>query len=225
MVLEKTLESPLDSEEIKPVNPKGNKSWIFTGRTDAEAQIPILWPPDAKSLLFGKDPDAGKEWGKKGATEDEMVGWHHQLNRHEFEQTPGNSEGQGSLACCSPWDLRVGQDLVTEQQQHGWIHAASLLLLLLIHFSCVRLCVTPYMAAHQAPPSLGFSRHEHWSGLLFPSPAHESEKRKGSCSVVSDSSRPHGLQPTRLLRPWDLPGKSIGVGCHRLLRCRLSNLL
>ena len=106
MVLEKTLESPLDSEEIKPVNPKGNKSWIFTGRTDAEAQIPILWPPDAKSLLFGKDPDAGKEWGKKGATEDEMVGWHHQLNRHEFEQTPGNSEGQGSLACCSPWGCK-----------------------------------------------------------------------------------------------------------------------
>ena len=178
MVLEKTLESPLDSEEIKPVNPKGNKSWIFTGRTDAEAQIPILWPPDAKSLLFGKDPDAGKEWGKKGATEDEMVGWHHQLNRHEFEQTPGNSEGQGSLACCSPWDLRVGQDLVTEQQQHGWIHAASPLLLLLIHFSCVRLCVTPYMAAHQAPPSLGFSKQEYRSGLPFPSPMHESEKGK-----------------------------------------------
>ena len=93
----------------------------------------------------------------------------------------------------------------------------SLLLLLLSHFSHVRLCVTPWKAAHQAPQSLGFSRQEHWSGLPFPSPMHESEKWKGSRSVVSDSSRPHGPQPTRLLRPWDFPGKSIGVGCHHLL--------
>ena len=92
-----------------------------------------------------------------------------------------------------------------------------LLLLLLSHFSRVRLCVIPQMAAHQAPPSLGFSRQEHWSGLPFPSPMHEREKWKWSHSVVSDSSRPHGLQPTRLLRPWDFPGKSTGVGCHRLL--------
>ena len=88
---------------------------------------------------------------------------------------------------------------------------------LLSHFSRVRLCVTPYTAAHQAPPSLGFSRQEHWSGLPFPSPMHESEKWKGSRLVVSDSSWPHGLQPTRLLHPWDLPGKSPGVGCHCLL--------
>ena len=102
VVLEKTLESPLDRKEIKPVNPKGNKSWVFTGRTDAEAEAPILWPPDVKSWLIGKDPDAGRDWEhkKKGATEAEMVGWHH----HEFEQTQGNSEGQGSLVCCSPWD-------------------------------------------------------------------------------------------------------------------------
>jgi len=93
-----------------------------------------------------------------------------------------------------------------------------LLLLLLSHFSRVRLCATPWTAAHQAPLSLGFSRQEHWSGLPFPSPMHESEKWKGSCSVVSDSSWPHGLQPTRLLRPWDFPGKSTGVGCHCLLR-------
>ena len=93
-----------------------------------------------------------------------------------------------------------------------------LLLLLLSHFSRVRLCVTPLLAAHQAHPSLGFSRQEHWSGLPFPSPVHESEKWKGSCSVVSDSLRPPGLQPTRLLRPWDFPGKSTGVGCHCLLR-------
>ena len=91
------------------------------------------------------------------------------------------------------------------------------LLLLLSRFSRVRLCATPQMAAHQVPPSLGFSRQEHWSGLPFPSPMHESEKWKWSCSVVSDSSRSHGLQPTRLLRPWDFPGKSSGVGCHCLL--------
>ena len=94
MVLDKTLESPLDSKEIKPVNPKGNQLWIFIGRTDAEAEAPILWPPDAKSRLIRKDPDAGKDWGQeeKGAMEDEMVGWHHQLNGHEFEQTPGDSK-------------------------------------------------------------------------------------------------------------------------------------
>ena len=100
MVLEKTLESTLDSKEIKPVNPKRYQPWIVIGRTDGEAEIPILWSPDAKSWLIGKDPDAGKGWGQeeKGATEDEIVGWHHQLNRHEFEQAPVDSEGQGSLA-------------------------------------------------------------------------------------------------------------------------------
>ena len=100
-MLEKTLESPLDS---KSVNPKGNQSWIFTGRADAEAEAPVLWPPDAKSQLIGKDPGAGKDWGQeKRATEHETVGWHHWLNGHEFEQTPGDGEGQGSLACCCPW--------------------------------------------------------------------------------------------------------------------------
>ena len=96
-------------------------------------------------------------------------------------------------------------------------HLVGLLLLLLRHFSHVRLCATPWMAAHQAPPSLGFSRQEHWSGLPFPSPMHESEKWKWSCSVVFDSLRPYGLQPTRLLRPWDFPGKSTRVWCQRLL--------
>ena len=103
--MEKILESPLDSKEIKPINPKGSQPWIFTGRSDAEAEAPILWPPDAKSWLIGKDPDAGKDWGqeKKGMTEDEMVGWRHWLDGHEFEQTPRDSKGQGSLARCSPW--------------------------------------------------------------------------------------------------------------------------
>ena len=104
-VLEKTFESPLDYKEIKPVNPKGNQSWIFTGMTDAKAEAPILWPPDAKSWLIRKYSDAGKDWRQeeKGMTEDETVGWHHWLNGHEFEQAPGDGEGQGSLVCCSPW--------------------------------------------------------------------------------------------------------------------------
>ena len=97
----------------------------------------------------------------------------------------------------------------------------GVLLLLLSRFSRVRLCTTPEMAAHQAPPSLGFSRQEHWSGLPFPSPMHESEKWKWSRSVVSDSLRPHGLQPIRLLHPWEFPGKSTGVGCHCLLRSKV----
>ena len=100
VVLEKTLESPLDCKEIQPVHPKGDQSWVFIGRTDVEAETPVLWPPDAKSWLIGKDPDAGKDWGqeKKGTAEDEMVGWHHRLNGHEFEHTLGDNEGQGSLA-------------------------------------------------------------------------------------------------------------------------------
>ena len=98
VVLEKTLDSPLDCKKIKAVNPKGNKSWIFIGRTDAEVDAPILWPPDAKSWLIGKDPDAGKDWSQeeKGITEIELVGWHHRLIGHEFEQELGDGEGQGS---------------------------------------------------------------------------------------------------------------------------------
>ena len=104
-VLEKTFESPLDCKEIQPVNPKENQSWMFVGRTDAEAETPTLWPPDAKNWLIGKDPDAGKDrrWEEKGMTEDKMVGWHHQRNGYEFEQAPGVGNGQGSLTCCCPW--------------------------------------------------------------------------------------------------------------------------
>ena len=119
VVLEKTLESPLDCKEIKPVHPKGNQSWIFIGRTDAEAEGPILWPPDAKNWLIGKDSDAGKYWRQeeKGTTEDEMVGWHHRLYGHEFEQVPGAGVGQGSLACCSRWGCKVRHDWATELNQ------------------------------------------------------------------------------------------------------------
>ena len=105
VVLEKTLANPLDCKEIKPVNPKGNQSWIFIERTNGEAEALILWAPDVKNQLFGKDPDAGKEWrqSEKGTTEDEIIGWHRWFNGHEFEQVLGVGDGQGSLACCSPW--------------------------------------------------------------------------------------------------------------------------
>ena len=108
MVLEKTLESPLDSTEIKPVNPKGNQPWIFIRRTNVGVEAPILWPPDAKSWLTGKDPDAGRDWEQeeKGLTEEEMVEWHHWFNGHEFEETPGGCEGQGSQVCYSPWGCK-----------------------------------------------------------------------------------------------------------------------
>jgi len=102
------LESPLDCEKIQPVNPKGNQPWIFIERTDAEAETPIFWPPNVKNWLIVKDPDAEKDWRQeeKGTTENEMIGWHHQLNGHEFEQALGVGDGQGSLASCSPWVRR-----------------------------------------------------------------------------------------------------------------------
>ena len=113
VVLEKTLESPLDCKEIKPVNHKGNQPWIFIGRTDAEAEAPKLRPPDAKNWLIGKDPDVGKNWKQeKGTTENEMVGWHHWLNGHEFEQALGDDERQGSLAC---WSLRGLKEIDTTE--------------------------------------------------------------------------------------------------------------
>ena len=108
VVLEKTLESPLDCKEIQPVHPKGDQSWIFIGRTDAEAKTQILWPPDAKSWLIWKDRDAGKDWGQeeKGTTEDEMVGWRHWLNGHGFGWTLGVGDGQGGLVCCGSWGCK-----------------------------------------------------------------------------------------------------------------------
>ena len=109
VVLEKTLKSPLDSKEIKPGNPKRNQLWIFIGRTSAEVEALILWPPDAKNWFTEKDSDAGKDWGQeeKETTEDVMVRWHHWLNRHEFEQAQGDSEGQGSLVCCRLWSHKA----------------------------------------------------------------------------------------------------------------------
>ena len=122
-----TLESPLDCKEIQPVHPNRDQSWVFIGRTDVEAETPILWPTDAKSWLIWKDPDAGKDWGQeeKRTTEDEMVGWHHRLNGHRFEWTPGVGDGQGDLACCYSWGRRVGHDWAIELNRmsvlvYGW---------------------------------------------------------------------------------------------------------
>ena len=114
----------LDFKEIKPVNPKGNQSWIFIGRTDAESETSILWPPDAKSWLIWKDPDAGKDWGQeeKGTTEDEMVGWHHQLSGHGFGWTPGVGDGQGSLASCGSWGCK-------ESDTTEWLNWTGMFLL------------------------------------------------------------------------------------------------
>ena len=122
VVLEKTLENPLDCKEIQLVYPEGNQFWAFTGKTDAKAETPILLPPDAKSWLIRKDPDAGKDWGQeeKGMTEDETVGWHHQLNGHKFEQTLGDNEKQGSLVCCSPWDPK-------ESDKTEWLNNNNIL--------------------------------------------------------------------------------------------------
>ena len=161
----KTLESPLDSKEIIPVNPKGNQSWIFIGRTDAEAEAPILWPLDAKTWLIGKDPDAGKDWSgeEKGMTEDEKVGWHYWLNGHDFEQVLGVGDGQGSLVWCSPWDHRV---------RHGWA----------IELSCtehglvgpsILLCHPPYSLFSPYPtralPSYSYYiPQDGWKGYCFP---------------------------------------------------------
>ena len=118
VVLRKSLESPLDCKEIQPVNPKGSQPWIFIGRADAEAEALALWPPDAKSQLIGKAPDAGKDWRQeeKEKTEDEMVRWHYWLNGHKLKQTPRDSEAQGRLACCNLWGLKVGHNLATKQQ-------------------------------------------------------------------------------------------------------------
>ena len=126
VVLEKTLESPLGCKEIQPIHPKGDQSWVFIGTTDAKAKTPVLWPPHAKSWLIGKDPDAGRDWGQeeKGTTENEMTGWHHWLNGHEFEWTPGVGDGQGGLVCCDSWgckELDMTERLNWTEMNWGWL--------------------------------------------------------------------------------------------------------
>ena len=123
VVLEKTLESPLDCKEIQPVHPKGGQSSVFIDGTNVEAETPILWPPDAKSWLLWKDPNAGKDWGQeeKGMTADEMVGWHHQFNGHGFGWIPGVGDGQGGLVCCGSWGPK-------ELDMNEWLNWTELIL-------------------------------------------------------------------------------------------------
>ena len=131
VVLEKTLESPLDCKEIQPVHPKGNQSWIFIKRTDVEAEAPILWPPHVKNWLIGKAPDARKDWRQeKGTTEDEIVGWHHWLNGHGFGWTPGVGDRQGGLVCCGSW----GRKESDTTERLNWI-----MILTLCRVSCFSL--------------------------------------------------------------------------------------
>ena len=135
VVLEKALESPLDCKEIQPVHPKGNQSWIFIRRTDPEAETPILWPPDVKNWFIWKDPDSGKDWRQeKGMTEDEMVGWHHQLDAHEFEQALGVSDRQGSLVCCGPW----GRKESNTTERLNWTKAESTSLYSVVAVKAIR---------------------------------------------------------------------------------------
>ena len=124
MVLEKTIESPLDYKEIKQVHPKGNQSWTFIGRSEVEAETPILWPPDRRKWLIGENPDAGKDWrqDEKGTTEYEMVGWDHRLDGHEFEQALGIGNDQGGLVCSSPWG-RKESDII---EQLNWTDMSSI---------------------------------------------------------------------------------------------------
>ena len=140
-MLEETLESPLDSKEIQPVHPKGKQSWIFIGRTDAEAETPILWPPNAKNWLTWKDPDAGKDWRQeeKGTTEDEMFGWHHQLNGHVFEQSLTVGDGQEGLECCSPW----GHKKLDRTEPLNW---TELIVSLIAHL-CLRAGICKWLAS------------------------------------------------------------------------------
>jgi len=171
VVLEKTLESPLDCK-IKPVNPKGNQPWIFIGTTDAEAETPILWPPDAKSELIGKDPGAGKDWGQdeKEATEDEMSGWHRRLNGHEFEQIPGDGEGQGSLVCCSRWGSKESDNWVTEQQQPLFYLLFFLIFIYLavLGLSCSMWDLVPWPGIKPKPPALGAQSPSYWTSREVP---------------------------------------------------------
>ena len=128
-MFEKTLESPLDCKEIQPVHPKGDLSWVFIGRTDAEAETPILWQPCAESWLIRKDPDVGRDWGKekKGTTEDETAGWYHQLDGHEFRWTPGVGDGQGGWECCGPWGHKQSDTTV-------WLNWTELMATLFLAF-------------------------------------------------------------------------------------------
>ena len=188
VVLEKTLESPFDCKEIQPVHSKGDQFWVFIGRTDAEAETPVLWPHHMKSWLIGKEPDAGRDWMQevKGTTEDEMAGGHHQLNAHEFGWTLGVGDGQGGLACCDSWGHKESD--MTEQL--NWTEHMSISITLVFLLPCLWfVLLSPfYIQGNQSLSSVQFSR---WvvSNSLWP---HESQHARPSCpsptpGVHSDS--------------------------------------
>ena len=198
VVLEKTLESFLD-DKIKPGHLKGNQSWIFIGKTDAEAETPILWPHNVKSWLIWKDPGARRDWRQeeKGMTGNEMVGWCHRLDGHEFEQAAGVGDGQGSLMCCSPWGLKVSD-------MSEWLNWTELRYIWYI---------TSASGFYWHPVRRGRGR----SKLSY--------NARGShldhcCSVTKShpTLQPHELQHARLPCPWDSPGSNTGMGCHFLLQ-------
>ena len=194
VVLEKTVESPLDCKEIQPFHSKGDQSWMFIGRTDAEAETPILWPPHVKSWLIRKYPDAGSDWGQeeKGMTEDEMAGWHHWLNVHEFGWTPGVGDGQGGLACCDSWgrieldtterlnwtDLRL---CLKDHNQSEYLHTSDN-------------CRCLYLRQRFIKPWFILIRHVKWSEVKVSQP----------CLTLCD--------PMDLYSLWYSSGQNIGVG-------------
>ena len=171
MVLENTLESPLDCKEIQPVYPKGDQSWIdqFIGRTDAEAETPVLCHL-MQSWLIGKDPDAGRDCRQeeKGMTEDEMVGWHHWLDGHGFESTPGVGDGEGGLVCCDSWGHRESD--MPERRNWTELNCMSGACCCLVAQSCSALCDPVDCSLCQAPLSMEFPRQEDWIGFPFPFP-------------------------------------------------------
>ena len=207
-VVLKTFESPLDCKEIQPVHPKGDQSWVFTGRTDAEAETPILWPPDAKSWLIGKDPDAGRDWGQeeKGTTEDKVAGWHHRPNGHGFGWTLGVGDGQGGLVCCSSWGHK-------ELDMTEWLNWTDAYAYTCIHihkhvcaqsFSHVQLFATPWTIAVRLLCPQEFSRQEYWSSLPCPPP--------GDIPNLGIEPRTPTLQADSL--PSEPPGKPIHTHTH-----------
>ena len=185
VVLEKTLENPLDCKEIQPVHPKGDQCWVFIGRTDVEAETPILWPPDMKSWLIWKDPDAWKDWGQeeKGMTEDEMVGWHHRLNGHGFGWTPGVGDGQGGLVCCDSWG-RKESDMLREWTELNLCNPA-----IILHYLWDYLINLSLQLDHQKPCILLFK--------ILPTVTRTLNdviyKCMLACSIVSNSLQPYGL--------------------------------
>ena len=215
-LLEKTLESHLDCKETQPVHPKGNQPWIFIGRTNAEAETPMLWPPDAKNWLIGKDPDSGKDWRqeKKGMTEDEMVGWHHWLWIWVWASSRRH-EAQESLTCCSPWGLKESDKTGLGDSNRGEDHSSgsygsisgSRWWLFVLFFS-ETLCFLELMRFLKILLQIRNLFREQWI----------SETENVSRSVVSDSLPPRGLQPNRFLCPWKSPGKDTGGGSHSLLQ-------